>query len=235
MSKLKIDDKKEELSSDRHSLYIKEVAEKSELADKENKLYSKIPKHKSYRFYVGIFFELKKGLHSVFNELKNASEHDTLELVINSHGGLVFEGKQFYNLIQEKFYGRTTAYLDNVGYSMGALLFCMADKRVVYEYSDFMFHNYFGGAHGKGGELKARINYSAKSLEKFFHDVIVKKGFLSEKEFEQMLVGQDYWMDTKELCKRGIATHVILKGEEITAKEYLKSIKSEKKKKKTNK
>jgi ATP-dependent protease ClpP protease subunit len=232
MTELKVDDKKDELSSDRHSLYIKEANEKTELVDKENNLYKKIPKHKSYRFYVGIFFELKKGLHSVFNELKNASEDDTFELVINSHGGLVFEGKQFYNLIQEKFYGRTTAYLDNVGYSMGALLFCMADKRVVYEYSDFMFHNYSGGAHGKGGELKARVEYDAKSLEKFFHDVIVKKGFLSEKEFEQMLVGQDYWMDTKELCKRKIATHVILKGEEITAKEYLKSLKSGKKKKK---
>jgi ATP-dependent protease ClpP protease subunit len=232
MTELKVDDKKDELSSDRHSLYIKETNEKTELVDKENNLYKKIPKHKSYRFYVGIFFELKKGLHSVFNELKNASEDDTFELVINSHGGLVFEGKQFYNLIQEKFYGRTTAYLDNVGYSMGALLFCMADKRVVYEYSDFMFHNYSGGAHGKGGELKARVEYDAKSLEKFFHDVIVKKGFLTEKEFEQMLVGQDYWMDTKELCKRKIATHVILKGEEITAKEYLKSLKSGKKKKK---
>jgi len=229
------DSKKTELSSERHSLHIKEISEKKVLADKEKKLYDIIPKHKRYRFYVGIFFELKRGLHAVFNELKDASKNDTLELVINSHGGLVFEGKQFYNLIQEKFYKRTTAYLDNVGYSMGALLFCMAEKRVVYEYSDFMFHNYFGGAHGKGGELKARVNYSAKTLEKFFHDIIVKKGFLSEDEFQQMLVGQDYWMDTLELCKRGIATHVILEGEEITAKEYLKRNKPNKKKKKKSK
>ncbi len=44
-----------------------------------------------------------------------------------------------------------------------------------------------------------------------------------------MLVGQDYWMDAKELCKRKIATHVILEGQEITAKEYLKLLKSRKK------
>ena len=231
MTTVKSSDKKE-FSSERHTLYIKEIAERKKLVDDEKKLYELVPKHKKYRFYVGIFFELRRGLHSVFNELKNASEKDTLELVINSHGGLVFEGKQFYNLIQEKFYGRTTAYLDNIGYSMGALLFSMADKRVVYEYSDFMYHNYFGGAHGKGGELKARVNYSAKTLERFFHDIIVKRGFLSEDEFQQMLVGQDYWMDTKELCKRGIATHVILEGKEITAKEYLKKIKGKKKKSK---
>ncbi len=48
---------------------------------------------------------------------------DYLELVINSSGGLINEGIQFYNIIQEKFYGRTVADLNNMGYSMGALLF----------------------------------------------------------------------------------------------------------------
>ncbi len=36
-----------------------------------------------------------------------------------------------------------------------------------------------------------------------------------------MLIGKDFWMDTKEMCKRGIATHVIVAGEELTAEEYL--------------
>jgi ATP-dependent protease ClpP protease subunit len=222
---------KKNLSSERHSLFCKNISQETVLEDKEKKLYKIIPEHKRYRFHVGVFFELKNGLHDVFNELKDASKNDTLELIINSHGGLIFEGKQFYNLIQEKFHNRTTAYLDNVGYSMGALLFCMANKRVVYEYSDFMFHDYWGGAHGKGGELKSQIKYSTKTLKKFFHDVIVKKGFLTKKEFAQMLVGQDYWMDSKELCQRGIATHVVLEGKEITAKKYLKSLKKNKNKK----
>ena len=40
-----------------------------------------------------------------------------------------------------------------------------------------------------------------------------------------MLIGKDFWMDTKELCKRGIATHVLVEGKEIKAKKYLKSLK----------
>ncbi|SFV56077.1 ATP-dependent Clp protease proteolytic subunit [hydrothermal vent metagenome] len=227
--------KAKEFNSERHSLYIKDVRERKVLVDGDKKLYDIIPSHKEYRFFVGVFFELKRGLHDVFNQLHNASKYDRLELFINSHGGLIFEGKQFYNIIQRKFKNRTTAYLDNLGYSMGALLFCMADKRVAYEYSDFMFHNYWGGVHGKGGEIKAKVEHSSRVLEKFFHDIIVKQGFLTEKEFEQMLVGQDYWMDTKELCKRGIATHVIIDEEEITAKEYLKILKEQKKKKKSKK
>ncbi len=226
-------DSKKELSSEQHTLYIEAVPEKKRLIDKERSIYEIIPKHKRYRVYIGRFFELKKGLHSVFNGLREASNRDYLELMINSGGGLVNEGQQFYNIIQEKFYKRTIAYLDNMGYSMGALLFCMADKRVVYEYSDLMFHTYSHGSHGKGGEVKSHVEHTSKKLEKFFYNIIVKRGFLTKDEFRKMVIGQDYWMNTKELCKRGIATHVILEGKEITAKEYLKKIK--KKKKKTQK
>jgi ATP-dependent protease ClpP protease subunit len=220
---------KKELSSEQHTLYTEVISEHKRVIDKEKRVYEITPKHKRYRIYIGRFFELKKGLHSVFNELREASNKDYLELVINSGGGLVNEGQQFYNLIQEKFYKRTISYLDNKGYSMGAVLFCMAEKRVVYEYSDLMFHTYAHGSYGKGAEVKSHVKHTAKKLEKFFYDLIVKQGFLSKDEFEQMLIGKDYWMDSRELCKRGIATHVILEGEEITAKEYLKILKKTKK------
>ncbi len=224
---------KKELSSEQHTLYSEVIPEQKKVINKERRIYEITPKHTRYRIYIGRFFELKKGLHSVFNELKSAKNNDILEFMIDSGGGFVNEGMQFYNIMQEKFYGRTVAYLDNKGYSMGAMLFSMCDKRVVYTYSDFMYHNYSGGAVGKGGEVKARISHTSKKLEAFFYDIIVKNDFLSEDEYKQMLVGQDYWMGTKEMCKRGIATHVILNGQEITAKEYLKTLKKKKKSKKS--
>jgi len=226
---------KKELSSEQHTLYSEQIAEKKQVVNKEKNLYEVTPKHKRYRVYIGRFFELKKGLHSVFNELREAKEHDYLEFMINSGGGFVHEGMQFFNIIQEKFAGRTVAYLDNRGYSMGALLFSMADKRVIYPYSDFMYHNYSGGAIGKGGDVKARIDHIHDHLNNFFYDIIVKQGFLTKEEYEQMLVGQDYWMGPKELCKRGIATHIIIAGEELTAKQYLKELKKEKNAKKVAK
>ena len=213
---------KKELNSEQHTLYSEIVPEHKKIIDKENNIYKVTPKHTLYRVYIGRFFELKRGLHTVFNELKAAKENDVLEFIIDSGGGFVNEGMQFYNIMQSKFAGRTVAYLDNYGYSMGAMLFSMAEKRVAYPYSDFMYHNYAGGAHGKGGEIKARVEHNDKRLKNFFYDVIVRQGFLSEEEFHKMLVGQDYWMGTKELCKRGIATHVMIDGQEFTAKEFLK-------------
>lgn len=226
---------KKEFSSEQHTLYAEVIPEHKKVVNKERHLYEVTPKHKRYRIYIGRFFELKKGLHSVFNELREAKENDYLEFMINSGGGFVHEGMQFYNIIQEKFTNRTVAYLDNRGYSMGALLFCMADKRVIYPYSDLMFHTYSHGSHGKGGEVKTHVNHTSKKLERFFYDIIVKKGFLSDEEFKKMVIGQDYWMDAKELCKRGIATHVIIAGKELTAKEYLKTLKKEKNAKKEKK
>jgi ATP-dependent protease ClpP protease subunit len=104
---------------------------------------------------------------------------------------------------------------------MGALLFCMGDKRVVNERADLMFHDYSGGLAGKGGEIQARNEHTQKFIRDFFKEVILKQGFLSEKEFNNMLIGQDYWMDAEELCKRGIATHVLKNGNKITAARYL--------------
>ena len=226
---------KKELSSEWHTLFSEVVEEKRVVINKEKSIYEIRPKHKKYRFFIDRFLEKKKGLHAVFDELKNAKEHDYLELIINSSGGFVNEGMQFFNIIEEKFYNRTIAYLDNHGYSMGALLFCMANKRVVYPYSDLMFHNYSAGAIGKGGEIKSRVRHIDRLLKEFFYDIIVEQGFLSKDEYENMLIGQDYWMNAKELCKRGIATHVIYKGKELSAKEFLELKKSKKKKKKSKK
>ena len=128
-----------ELSSEQHTLYSEVVNERKISVNKEKNIYKIVPKHKKYRIFIGRFFELKKGLHAVFNELLAADKNDQLEFRINSRGGFVVEGQQFYNIIQEKFSNRVTAYLDNIGYSMGALLFCMANKRVIYPYSDLCF------------------------------------------------------------------------------------------------
>ena len=215
-----------EINSEQHTLFIKNIPESSELVDKERGLYKLSPKHKIYTVYIENFREFRRGLHKVFYELRNASKNDILEFRISSGGGFVKEGQQFYNLIEEKFQKRSVAFLDNHGYSMGALLFCMANKRVIYPYSDLMFHNYSGGAIGKGGEIKSQIKHKDRILTDFFKKIVQDKGFLTKEEFNKMLIGQDYWMDAKEMCKRKIATDVIYQGKMLTAKEYLKILKN---------
>ena len=216
---------KNKLNSKWHTLFKTIIPAKEVPVSKKEGTYKKIPEHTSYRVFIDTFLEHERGLHEMFNELWNAGKHDTLELRINSGGGFVNEGSQFYTLINNKFNGRTTTILDSRGYSMGALVFCMGDKRIVTPRSDLMFHDYSGGARGKGGEIEARLKHGAEHVRTFFADIILQHKFLSKKEFKNMLIGKDYWMTAPEICKRGIATHVLIDGKEIKAKKYLKLLK----------
>jgi ATP-dependent protease ClpP protease subunit len=222
-------EEKKGLGSEYHTLFIEDIPEERHpIEDAPHQFYI-IPAHKLFRVFISAFSENKKGLHAIFNELRKANPYDRLELRINSDGGLVTEGQQFFNIILEKFGENTTTVLDNHGYSMGALLFCMGQRRVIYPYSEIMFHNYTHGSWGKGENVKSHVKHTARSLTAFFKAVTVSQGFLSKKEFKEMLLGKDFWMNCKEMCKRGIATHVVIWGDTITAKKYLKLLRKAKK------
>lgn len=217
----------EQLNSEHHTMFVDDVPESRTKV--EGDTYKITPKHKKYRIFIDSFLEYERGLHEMFNTLWDADENDELELRVNSWGGFVKEGQNFYHIIKNKFNGRTTTILDSAGYSMGALTFCMGDKRVAMEESDLMFHDYSGGSGGKGGEIESHVMHTSKHLRNFFKKVIVDNGFLTKKEFEKMVIGQDYWMEVPEMCERGIATHVMVNGKEVPAKKYLKSLKKKKK------
>ncbi len=178
-----------------------------------------------YKMYVGDFMDSSKNLHPILEELSNSESSDLLEFIIHSSGGIVTQGKQLWNVINNKFKGRTTSTLDTKGFSMGAILFSMTDKRIVTEVSELMYHNYSGGTIGSGGEMTDKINHNNKTIQGFFHNIAVKTSFITEEEFNRMIDGKELWMDHVELCERGIATHVLKDGVEITAKEYLSKYK----------
>lgn len=213
------------LNSEFHTMFIEDISQSTDLIDEVNKTYKISPAHKKYRVFVDLFMEAERGLHEMFNTLWNADTNDKLELRINSWGGLINEGQNFYNVIKNKFNGRTTTVLDNAAYSMGAIIFCAGDERICMEHCDLMFHDYSGGSFGKGGEIESKVKHKAKHLRNFFKKIILDPGFLSQDEFNKMLIGQDYWMDTPELCKRGIATHVMVDGHTVKASDYYKFFK----------
>jgi ATP-dependent protease ClpP protease subunit len=180
----------------------------------------------NFRLYIDEFFNIDTDIHEIYNSLHNAGKDDTLELRISSPGGLVTECQQIVNIMWNKFNGRTTAYIDSHASSAGAFTFCSADKRVVYENSRLMLHNYSGGHGGKHQDMKDRMEFDEKHIIGFLKSTLQvgKNGFMTKKEFKRMVEGREFWWDAKEMCERGVATHVIVRGEELTAKEYLKNV-----------
>ena len=187
-----------------------------------------IPKHKRYTLFVEMFGHEKTQLHQVIYELRKGGENDIFEVRIDSPGGYIKEGLTLYNIMRERFTGRVITYLDSSAYSMGALLFSMGDQRIVYEYSSLMYHNYSAGAFGKGDNLKTYIEHEEKNTHHFFKNVIVDQGFMSEDEYNEMLIGRDFWFDCYDMAKRGIATHVMIEGFMIESTDYIEYKESKK-------
>jgi len=219
------DEEKKEFRSDFHSLFIEDKAEEHIPLDDENGnildgIYGIEPAYKVYKFYVGDFAEEGTDLHPILNKFHEVEDNDYLEFHIDSNGGSVNEGKLFFDLINNFHPDNVAAFL-NVGYSMGALLFCMPDIRIVHEFSDLMFHDYSTFMYGKAGDLETSHNHSKSHIRNFFKQFTVDKGFLTQDEFELMLVGKEFWMDTKEMIERGIATHVKTVKGVISAEKYM--------------
>ncbi len=171
-----------------------------------------VPKHKKYTLYISVFGHDNNQLHKIINALRKGTEHDLLEIRIDSPGGYVSEGIIMYNIMRELFNGRVTTYVDSTAFSMGAMLFSLGDERIAYEDSSLMYHNYSSGYFGKGQELKSYIDYEDRHFEEFFKKKIVSKGFLTDEEYQQMKIGQDFWLNSLDMAKRDICTHVIVGG-----------------------
>jgi ATP-dependent protease ClpP protease subunit len=196
-----------------HTLFSKDVPAESMMIS---------PGYKKHTFYLTDFAEYGRGLHEVYNSLRDAGENDLLEIRISSPGGFVTEGQTLYNLIQEMFSDRCITILDPEGYSMGALAFCMGDYRVCYENSSIMYHNYSAGTGGKGHEIIAHVKHMDKSLKMFFDTIVIG---LSDEEKEVLYGGGDFWFDTQEMCERKICTAVMVGPHIFSAEEYLMLIK----------
>jgi len=177
---------------------------------------------KTYRLFVGPFSNQDPEFHNILNELYNADKDSVLELKIMSPGGEVIECQQITNLMQNKFKDNTVAYIESHASSAGAYVFASADKRIIYWNSRIMFHNYSGGYQGDYHKIKTRIDFDSKHIIGFIESA---KRFFTEKEWNKLINGKEYWFTAKEMLERGLATHIILEGVEYDRKKGLKKLK----------
>jgi len=171
-----------------------------------------------FKLFLGDFSEGGNGMQRIINKLQTAKPDDVLEFHISSHGGFVEELLELYNLCDTMFHKGVTTFV-NYGYSAGGWAFLIGEERVVYEHSDLMFHSYSGGAYGKRDDMITHLEHSDKRINSFLMGTLAP--YFSKKETKKMLKGKDYWLNSKQMLERGIATHIMVKGEVITAKDYL--------------
>lgn len=135
----------------------------------------------------------------LFYILKTAKDVDMINLHINSHGG------NADSLIQMRTYIRecdatVIGFAEGFVASAGSMLFLACNAWNVFPNLSFMCHNYSGGTAGKGSEMASQMDFEKVWSRELMYDCY--KGFLTDKEIEEMLAGKDFWMGSKEVSER---------------------------------
>lgn len=168
-------------------------------SQKENNGCFSKPISSLHEFYLTGEIESSENYVEWFDTIRHAGEHDAVKIYINSYGGDLFTAIQFLRVMTESPALKIVS-VEGACMSAATMIFMAADQFEVTPHSVFMFHNYSGGAIGKGGEMIDQLLHERKWSEKLLSDIY--DGFLTPDEIKSMLDNKDIWMDGEEVVRR---------------------------------
>ena len=134
-----------------------------------------------------------------FDTIRNAGPNDEVVIHINSMGGNLDTAVQFIRVLNETEAHVTTS-VEGSCMSAATMIFLQGQTMQITPFSLFMFHNYSGGAFGKGGEMYDNIMFERQWSKEFLHEIY--RDFLTNQEIDSMLENKDIWMGHKEVEDR---------------------------------
>ena len=152
-----------------------------------------------HSFYLSGNIEDPSEYIAWFELMRNAGEHDVIQININSYGGDLFTAIQFMRAIADT-QAHVICSVEGACMSAATMIFLCGDTYEVSEHSMFMFHNYTSATFGKGGEMFDNIMHERKWSEHLLNRVY--DGFLEKEEIQSLLHNKDLWMDGEEVLKR---------------------------------
>jgi ATP-dependent protease ClpP protease subunit len=164
---------------------------------------------------------------TILNTIRNLSPDCLFELRINSPGGWVDYGMPMIHTLQNDLAGKALGVIDGVAYSMAALIFKACSVRAVYPTSNMLLHTVSSSLEGKVPDV---LDHAINSLDgaKYLMKSLFRGNF-KEEELNNILAGREYYLSAFDMLNRGIADYIIIDGEFVKRKQYLKGLKKSKK------
>lgn len=179
---------------------IKNTEQDVDVENIPSALFSKVHQSKEVTFYFDDVIQDPIFYRELSEVLLNATEMDTINLMINSPGGYVSTAAQISNLIQT-CKGTVIGHLVGPSASAACTLFLSCHAWIVYPFATLMGHTFRGGFYGKGEEAKDAFN----STSKFVEDMMVELyyPFFTEEEIDDMIKNnRDIFLDHKQISDR---------------------------------
>lgn len=160
----------------------------------------------SIRGPIGGFFGVESS--AFIRDLQSkASNADSIEVLINSGGGDVFEATAIYNALQSHK-AEVTTIIEGVAASAATLIAQAGDKRLVPSNIYYMVHEVRGGIHGTAQELRNYIkllDIANDNISKLY----AKRGGKEKTYVDDLLLNGDNWLTPEQVVEHGFADEVI--------------------------
>ena len=131
--------------------------------------------------------------------LENATENDTITIILNNCGGYISTGTHLIDSIRNSNALVNIKVVANC-YSMASMLAITGDNLEINDTSYLMFHDYSGGQYGKGNEMSLQNTASQSQMKLFFKKYLTP--FLTNEECTTILQGKDLYIHAEDVRKR---------------------------------
>ena len=147
---------------------------------------------------------------SVISAINKANEGDSINLFINSGGGLVSTASAIIHAM-DRCKGKITAHLVGDCCSAATMISLHADEGEISDNVTYMIHNISFGVCNSAEKVKDHHDFVQQSNR----DTMYREysGLLSDEEIEKVLAGKEYWFNKSELETR-LKSFVTYKSEQ---------------------
>lgn len=131
--------------------------------------------------------------------IRGTTENDMIELHLCTPGGRVDTTLYLAAALRDSP-AHKHVVISGMCASGGTILMMVGDSWEIDPYTQFLFHNYSGGAMGKGHDIKLQTDYMMDLMEDVYKDFF--KGFFTEEELLAVARGHEHWMRAEEVGER---------------------------------
>jgi len=169
------------------------------MSDMSNRLLRKEMTSTLYEYYLVDDIGEASDYIELCDVLRSASPNDEILIRINSGGGSLATANMVVNAIRES-QAHVHGFIESTCASAATLIYLACHSYSLSEDADMMIHTSSSLYGGKEHEQHSYVTFSRKKIHKMVRNRYA--GFLTEKEIENVLNGQDYYFDSEEIADR---------------------------------
>jgi ATP-dependent protease ClpP protease subunit len=150
-----------------------------------------------------------RNYRDVIHCLATCSENDSVNLLVNSSGGRTDSIWQIIEAMKG-CRGDVSVTVIGAAYSAASMLACMAPECYIADSAEFMLHTAHYGSIGTVPNVKGQTEFATRQINKLLDQAY--KGFLTDKELDELKNGKEFWFDAEESGKRMVKRYKYLNG-----------------------